>query len=353
MTMALNTTAPCSETGRGLGDLMRIGLVLGILGFLVAAPWLLGRSDLRLATEILLYLSLATLWNLLAGYVGLVSIGQQAFVGIGGYALFGLVILAGVPPLWAIPFVVALSACAAAGMAPLLFRLKGHYFTIGTWVMAEILRVAFAQVSALGGGSGTSLPIASVRSIAASRPQIEMVIYFLAAATALACVAGSFLLLRSRVGLALRAIRDNAEAAGGIGIGIKRIKWATYVGVAAMTALVGALIFLQKIRISPDAAFAINDWTALVIFMVVMGGIGRIEGPILGTLVFFLLRENLADLGSWYLILLGLVSIATMLVAPKGLYGLLEAKTGLHLFQVRRDMPGAPTSKDLNERTER
>jgi len=190
-----------------------------------------------------------------------------------------------------------------------------------------------------------------VRSIAASRPQIEMVIYFLAAATALICVAGSFILLRSRIGLALRAIRDNAEAAGGIGIGIAKIKWATYVGVAAMTAFVGALIFLQKIRISPDAAFSINDWTALVIFMVVMGGIGRIEGPILGTIMFFILRENLADLGSWYLILLGLVSIVTMLFAPKGIYGLLESKTGFHLFQVRRDMPKPSHSNDLTERT--
>ena len=352
MAMALNSYATRGRASAGLGDTLRIALAVIVICLIAAAPWLLGRSDLRLATEILLYLSLATLWNLLAGYVGLVSIGQQAFVGIGGYALFGLVILGGVSPLLAIPIAIILAACAAAGMAPLLFRLKGHYFTIGTWVMAEILRVAFAQVSALGGGSGTSLPIASVRSIADSRPQIEMIIYFLAAATAIVCVLGSFLLLRSRVGLALRAIRDNAEAAGSIGIGIARIKWATYVGVAAMTALVGALIFLQKIRISPDAAFSINDWTALVIFMVVMGGIGRIEGPILGVIVFFLLRENLADLGSWYLILLGLTSIVTMLFAPKGLYGLIERATGFHLFQVRRDMPEKQKFSDLNERTE-
>ena len=105
---------------------------------------------------------------------------------------------------------------------------------------------------------------------------------------------------------------------------------------AALTAAVGALIFLQKLRISPDAAFSVNDWTAFVIFIVVIGGIGTIEGPIIGTIVFFLLRETLADLGALYLMILGFVAIIIMLRAPKGIWGMVRDKTGLDLFALSR-----------------
>ena len=92
------------------------------------------------------------------------------------------------------------------------------------------------------------------------------------------------------------------------------------------------VIFLQKLRITPDAAFSVNDWTAFVIFIVVIGGIGTIEGPIIGTLIYFALRETLADLGTIYLIVLGFVAIIVMLKAPKGLWGLIRARWGLELF---------------------
>ena len=96
--------------------------------------------------------------------------------------------------------------------------------------------------------------------------------------------------------------------------------------------MIGALIFLQKLRISPDAAFSVNDWTAFVIFIVVIGGIGTIEGPIIGTLVFFALRETLADLGTTYLIVLGVVAIVMMLKAPKGIWGVIRSRYDLQLF---------------------
>ena len=129
-------------------------------------------------------------------------------------------------------------------------------------------------------------------------------------------------LLRSRYGLALKAIRDNELAAQSNGVDVVRIKLVVYVVTAFGTAMVGALIFLQKLQISPDAAFSVNDWTAFVIFITVIGGIGRIEGPIVGTIVFFLLRQTLADLGTLYLLMLGVVAIVVMLWAPKGLWGL-------------------------------
>ena len=100
--------------------------------------------------------------------------------------------------------------------------------------------------------------------------------------------------------------------------------------------MIGALIFLQKLRISPDAAFSVNDWTAFVIFITVIGGIGRIEGPIVGTIVFFLLRQTLADLGTLYLMMLGLVAIVIMLAAPKGIWGLVVERFGFSVFPLER-----------------
>ena len=156
--------------------------------------------------------------------------------------------------------------------------------------------------------------------------------YWLALGVAVLVIIAVFLFLRSRKGLALSAIRDNELAASSLGIDIWRTKFLVYVVTAALTAMVGALIFLQKFRISPDAAFSVNDWTAFVIFIVVIGGIGSLEGPIIGTLVFFALRETLADLGTIYLIALGLVAIVVMLKAPQGLWGLIRARWDLQLF---------------------
>jgi branched-chain amino acid transport system permease protein len=217
-----------------------------------------------------------------------------------------------------------------------MFRLRGHYFAIGTWVVAEVFRLLAAQTTALDGGSGTSLPAAVVLSIAETRQAREFVIYWIALAQVAVILFAIVWLLRSRYGLALTAIRDSELGARSNGVDVARIKYAVYVAVAFGTAMVGALIFLQKIRISPDTAFSVNDWTAFVIFITVIGGIGRIEGPIIGTVIFFLLRQTLADLGAIYLLILGVVAIAVMLWAPKGLWGLIADRLGWQVFPLQR-----------------
>jgi branched-chain amino acid transport system permease protein len=199
-----------------------------------------------------------------------------------------------------------------------------------------VFRLLASQVSVLGGGSGTSLPVGIVTSIASSRQMREFLIYWIALALMVVILIIIVLLLRSRYGLALRAIRDNELAAQSNGVDVTRVKLIVYVITALGTAMVGALIFLQKLRISPDAAFSVNDWTAFVIFITVIGGIGRVEGPIVGTLVFFLLRQFLADLGTIYLIMLGVVAIVVMLKAPKGLWGLVVERFGFQLFPLER-----------------
>jgi branched-chain amino acid transport system permease protein len=315
-----------------------VGMALFAVGFVVlaAAPAWGGRDDLRLLSEIYAYVALASLWNLLAGYAGLVSVGQQAYVGLGGYVLFASTILAGVHPLLAVPLAGVIAGVVALPVAGLMFRLRGHYFAIGTWVVAEVFRLISSQISALGGGSGISLPAGIVTAMASSRQMREFVIYWVALALVAAVLAAIVLLLRSRYGLALTAIRDNELAARSNGVDVTRTKLVVYILTAFGTAMVGALIFLQKLRISPDTAFSVNDWTAFVIFITVIGGIGRVEGPIIGTIVFFLLRQTLADLGSLYLLMLGAVAIAVMLMAPKGIWGLIAERFGWQLLPLER-----------------
>jgi branched-chain amino acid transport system permease protein len=149
-----------------------------------------------------------------------------------------------------------------------------------------------------------------------------------------------YALLRSRHGLALTAIRDSEPASASLGVDTFRTKLIIYVVTAACTGLAGAVIFLQKLRISPEAAFSVNDWTVVVIFMVVIGGIGTLEGPFIGMLIYFVLRELLADYGTWYLILLGVVAVAIMLTAQEGIWGLVARRFDLHLFSVRRQLGG-------------
>ena len=323
----------------------RIGVVLIAVTLiaLVSAPFWADRQTLRLLAEMFAFVALASLWNLLAGYAGLVSVGQQAFVGLGGYLLFWLVIVAGAHPILAIFIAGPVAAIIAVPVAALTFRLRGAYFAIGTWVLAEVFRLLASQISVLGGGSGISLPAAAVIAMAPTRQVREFEIYWLALALTVIVLAAIVALLRSRHGLALTAIRDNELAAQSNGIDVMRIKYIVYVLVAFGTAMVGALIFLQKLRISPDTAFSVNDWTAFVIFITVIGGIGRIEGPIIGTIIFFVMRQTLADLGSVYLLIMGAVAIVVMLWAPKGLWGLIADRYGWQALPLQRHLVLKPS----------
>ena len=315
-----------------------VALIAVALVVLAVAPYWGDRQMLRLLAEIYAFVALASLWNLLAGYAGLVSVGQQAFVGLGGYVLFALAILLGVHPIAAILIAGPIGALIAIPVAALIFRLRGAYFAIGTWVVAEVFRLLASQVSVLGGGSGISLPAAVVVAMAPSRQIREFEIYWLALTLTVIVLGAIVILLRSRHGLALTAIRDNELAAQSNGIDVWRIKFVVYVLTAFGTAMIGALIFLQKLRISPDTAFSVNDWTAFVIFITVIGGIGRIEGPIFGTIVFFLLRQTLADLGSLYLLMMGAVAIVVMLWAPKGLWGMIAERLGWQALPLQRHL---------------
>src|SRR5262245_21845690 len=234
-----------------------VGLALFAIALiaLAAAPFWGGRDDLRLLSEIYAYVALASLWNLLAGYAGLVSVGQQAYVGLGGYVLFASTILAGFHPFVAVPLAGAVAAVVALPVAGLMLRLRGHSFAIGTWVVAEVFRLIASQISALAGGSGISLPAGIVTSMSSSRQMRELLIYWVALALVVIVLGAIVLLLRSRYGLALTSIRDNELAARSNGVDVTRTKLVVYVLTALGTAMIGSLIFLQKLRSSPDTRF--------------------------------------------------------------------------------------------------
>jgi branched-chain amino acid transport system permease protein len=240
------------------------------------------------------------------------------------------------PPILAVLAAGMVAALLAIPTAWVIFRLKGAYFAIGTWVVAEVYRLVFAQVSALGAGSGTSLPTQVVQSIAPTRAGRDNLIYWTGLGLVVAVLAVTYLILRSRWGLALTAIRDSESGAESVGVDNYRTKFLIYFLTAGATGSIGALIFMQKLRISPEAAFSVNDWTAFVIFIVVIGGIGRMEGPLIGAIVFFLLRGFFADFGPWYLMLLGAFAIFITLTMPKGIAGMLAERFDLDLFPLRR-----------------
>ncbi|MES2976494.1 MAG: branched-chain amino acid ABC transporter permease [Pseudomonadota bacterium] len=330
------SVAPMAPPRRDL----RLGFILlgMVLLCLVLAVRFGSAGMVNLLTEFLYFLALAQLWNLLAGFAGVVSLGQHAYIGLGGYVLFICVMWFQMSPWLGIALAAAAGCLASFAIAFLVFRLKGPHLAIGTWVIAEVFRLGFSQIGDLGGNAGTSLPPAVVQALDMQSVSRDGLLYLVALALCTGIHAAAFLLLASRHGLALTAIRDNEAAARSSGVPSARVKWLVYVLVALATAAIGALIYLAKFRITPASAFDIN-WTSYAIFIVVIGGVGTLEGPIIGTIIFFLLREYLADLGTWYLIVLGGIAVAVMLKLPMGLWGALAARFDLHLFPLRRRLP--------------
>jgi branched-chain amino acid transport system permease protein len=321
---------------------------LALLIALIAMPWWGDAGDMRLAGEMAYYLALAQLWNLLAGYAGLVSVGQQAFVGLGGYALFYLTGVWNMNVYEALLLAGPFAGLISIPVSFAVFRLRGAYFAIGTWVVSEVFALFASLIAVLGAGSGLSLTPAILREISSHRDTRDMALYLMSLAIAVVVFGVVYFLLRSRHGLALTAIRDSEPASASLGVNTFRTKFIIYIATAACTGLIGGLIFLQKLRISPEAGFSINDWTVVVIFMVVIGGIGTLEGPFIGMLIYFVLRELLADYGTIYLMLMGAIAIVVMLKAPSGIWGWVVNRYDLQLFPVGRRLvvaPAEPASK--------
>lgn len=304
-------------------------IVLPILLLLAAAPYMVGRGMQQSLVTLFSLIVLGTTWNLLAGYGGMVSIGQQAYIGIGAYGLVYLADTIGIDPFLVVPVAVVIAGVLALPISFLAFRLVGGYFAIGTWVIAEVLRLITVQIPALGGGSGISLT--ALNELSPGR-RIAYV-YWLSLIAVVIVVGVTYWIMRSRLGLGFTAIRDDSVAAASLGVRVTSSKRFVYVVASMGAAFAGCMIAANTLRVQPESIYSVS-WSAFMIFIVVIGGIGTIEGPILGAIVFFALQQWLSDLGSWYLVILGVVAIIITLFLPRGLWGLISGNGRIRLFPV-------------------
>jgi len=307
-----------------------VGLVVSIIvvAALAYGPYaFLSKGNQQNLTTLFIYIILGTMWNLLAGYAGMVSIGQQAFIGIGAYGIVYAADILGLG-LW-IGLVLALvsSGIVAHLVSFLAFRLSGGYFAIGTWVIAEVIYLITTQFDTLGAGAGISLT-----TFRGYKPEIRIaVVYWIALAAVVVAVAVTYLLLRSRLGAGFTAVRDDATAAATLGVNVTRSRRIAWVVAAMGCGLAGTLLAMTTLNVQPGSVFKIQ-WTAFMIFIVIIGGIGTIEGPIIGAIVFYALERYVGDVGFWYLVILGIIAIAMVLFLPKGLWGLISRGGRLQLF---------------------
>lgn len=310
---------------------MAIGVALLVL--LVSMPWWAHQGTIRSVVELCCYIAIAQMWNLMAGYGGLVSVGQQAFMGIAAYAMFALAQNHGVDPFVAAGLCLLVPAILAVPTYALLHRLDGPYFAIGTWVVAEVFRLVVTNMPYLNGGAGMSLRVMTQYS--AHERAIGITI--LCAILLLVTVGGSYWLLRSRYGLALTAMRDNPVAAASQGVNVRKLRFLIFIAGAVGTGLVGAIYFMTQLRITPESAFSPN-WAMIAIFIVMIGGIGKIEGVIIGALIYFFAERIFGPYGSTYLVVLGLLTLVIAIYARGGVWGLIARLVNVPLFPTRRTL---------------
>ncbi len=304
------------------------GLGVIAVAVLAALPYVVHTNVTDLLVNIFILLALATMWNLLAGYAGLISVGQQAYIGVGAYVVLVLGDN-GVSPFLAIPIAALGALLVALPTSFLVLRLRNEYFAIATWVVAEAFRLVVLRFPSLGGGTGATL-----HGITGLDPVLRQALtYWAALAVVVATLLAAYLLLRSRLGLDLTAIRDNEIGARSVGVRITQAKRIVYLVAAAGAGAAGSLLIISQLNVQATSVFSVQ-WSAYMIFVALIGGVGSIEGPIIGTLIFFFLQQWLADSGAWYLIIVGSVAVVMAMWLPRGLWGLVGDRFDLRLFPV-------------------
>jgi branched-chain amino acid transport system permease protein len=307
----------------------RFGTPAMLLVFVVmfALPFMTALSNVRPVTDLLVFIILGSMWNLMAGYGGMESVGQQAYIGLGAYGLVVVADQLGVNIFLAVPLAGLIAGGIAFLISFLAFRLSGGYFAIGTWVIAEVVKLIITQFPSLGLGSGISLYAMS----AFDRDLRIAVSYWIALGVTLVALLICVVLVRSGFGLGLTAVRDDPIAAGTSGVDVSRAKRLVFVISGIGTGMAGAIIAISTLTVQPDSLFSVQ-WSVIMIFMVVIGGVGTLEGPIIGAVIFWGLREVLADYGSLYLIVLGVIAIVFALFFRGGVWGFIQKRRRFSLF---------------------
>lgn len=305
----------------------RLCIWAAILAVLAGLPVVVNENITMILVQVFLYMAIGQMWNLLAGYAGLVSLGQQMFIGLGGYALAVVTEIYHLPILGGILLGGVISVIFALIISLPIFKMRGVYFSIGSWIAAEALAVFFSNWTYVRSGQGFN--------ITASYDLTTINLYYIALCVALGAGVLIYALLRSELGLALMAMRDNESAAETIGIGLYKTKLKCFLISAFITGITGGALYLSTAYIQPYAAFGI-DWTVAMVFMVIIGGIGTIEGPILGAFFYVLLKQYLYDYPGFSMIILGVTAIAIIFLAPRGIMGTIYERYGFEVLSTRR-----------------
>lgn len=305
-----------------------VAAVLAGQVLLAFAPFVLDAGAIDRLTVLFIYGILALMWNALAGYAGLVSVGHQAFFGLGAYAAVRLAD-AGIGPYPALLLAAVLVALLAVPISSFMLRLRGGEFAIGMWVVAALCHLLVNLDTLVQGETGTSL--ISLQQVEASSRRLTT--YWLALGTMAVLAWCVFAMLRGRVGSALQAIRDSEEAAASVGVRVRETKRLIFVLSAFGCAAAGALWLATAVTFQPKTYFSVQ-WTAYMLFMVLVGGIGTFEGPIIGALIFFTVETLFGGAGVAYLIGLGAVAVGFALLSPKGIWGTIESRLGIVLLPV-------------------
>jgi branched-chain amino acid transport system permease protein len=247
-----------------------------------------------------------------------------------------------------VPVAVVVAGILSLPISFLAFRLSGGYFAIGTWVIAEVIYLLTSQIQALGAGAGISFT-----GFKGYKPEIRIaIVYWIALGAVVLAVTVTYLLLRSRLGAGFTAVRDDETAAATLGVNVTRSKRIVWVVAAMGCGLAGAILAMITMNVQPGSVFGVK-WTAAMLFIVIIGGIGTIEGPILGAIIYFALEKWIGNIGVWYLIILGVIAIAVVLFFPKGLWGLVSGNGRIRLFPTgyRLVMPTRPAAPVVTEPT--
>jgi branched-chain amino acid transport system permease protein len=315
------TTVTVSRWSRTATASTAVAVVVVVL--LAAVPYVLGGPAEQPLITLLTFVAMASLWNLLAGFSGLTSFGQHAYLGLGAYALY-LVAAHGVNPWPGIAAAAVIAAVISLPVSMLVLRLSGGYFAVATLVVAAVFQIAVTLSPSVGGTTGVSVP-----GLAGYSPVLrEALIYWATLVVAVASVAGVYLLVRRTFGLDARAVGSDPVAAASLGVRVGRSRRLAYLIAAG-----GALIALQTLYVEPTSVFNVQ-YSVYMLFMVLVGGMGTIEGPVIGALVLFGLQEALSSYGAWYLVIVGGLAAAATLVASRGLWGLVSERFGWSLLPV-------------------
>ncbi len=287
-----------------IGALIVIGLALTIVPLVVD----LGNYVLTVLVSFLIYVALSEAWNLMGGYAGQVNLGLAAYFGTGALCYI-LVYVAGAPFYVALVVGGIAATVVACVIGPPTLRLRGAYFGIGTMAVAEVLRLVMTTTF--------TLQIYSPASHWASFTLTKS--YYIALTVAIATIVVVYLVVHSRLGLGLQAIRDDEDAANAAGINPARYKMIVFIISSFLAGVAGGVFSYHRGTIDVSSQFTMT-WTIGAIVAVTIGGWGTLTGPVLGSIVFVILREILGrTVPTAYLIVTGIVFVVVILFLPDGL----------------------------------